>query len=368
MRHVVPGLAMALCLAGPALADATRTHKLDLSGDPGSLFVVENLAGAMTIKASSTGRATVSITVHGEDQAAADSIRLVQDVDKNGRPRLLVKYPVDRHTRYRYPGSRDHGDDDDSSSNWAWLASMFGGNGSNMEYDGRRVSVGGSGLMLYADVQVEVPPSARATFKNHVGPLRASAVSGDYRFDTGSGNISLDDVKGTTVADTGSGDVHATRISGASFKCDTGSGNCNVKGFEGDRIDCDTGSGNVNVQGSTARTVRLDTGSGDVSIHASGVEDIEADTGSGNVELTVAGNSLRRVKADTGSGDVTLRLAPDASFEVHADLGSGDIENHYADAQPIVRGREVTGYRRGDAAARIEVDTGSGDLVLEPAR
>jgi len=35
-------------------------------------------------------------------------------------------------------------------------------------------------------------------------------------------------------------------------------------------------------------------------------------------------------------------------------------------SSPIVRKREVVGYRRGSAQTRISVDTGSGDLILEP--
>jgi hypothetical protein len=39
---------------------------------------------------------------------------------------------------------------------------------------------------------------------------------------------------------------------------------------------------------------------------------------------------------------------------------------HFKDAQPIVRHKEVIGYRRGDARTKIDVDTGSGDLMIEP--
>ena len=75
---------------------------------------------------------------------------------------------------------------------------------------------------------------------------------------------------------------------------------------------------------------------------------------------------LSKVTADTGSGDVTLQLGAKASFEVIANQGSGDLVNRYSDAQPIQKGRQVVGYRRGDAKTKIRVDTGSGDLVLEP--
>ena len=74
------------------------------------------------------------------------------------------------------------------------------------------------------------------------------------------------------------------------------------------------------------------------------------------------------MSADTGSGDVRLRLPKDASFEVRADMGSGELESRFTDAQAIVNRREVVGYRRGDARIKIDVDTGSGDVTVEPAR
>jgi hypothetical protein len=51
-----------------------------------------------------------------------------------------------------------------------------------------------------------------------------------------------------------------------------------------------------------------------------------------------------------------------------ADQGSGTIRNRYDDARPIIRDREVVGYRRGDEKIRIFFDTGSGSLILEPGR
>jgi hypothetical protein len=54
------------------------------------------------------------------------------------------------------------------------------------------------------------------------------------------------------------------------------------------------------------------------------------------------------------------------SFELRADTGSGDVESGFADAEPIVRHREVIGYRRGDGTVKIDVDTGSGDVTVDP--
>jgi DUF4097 and DUF4098 domain-containing protein YvlB len=82
--------------------------------------------------------------------------------------------------------------------------------------------------------------------------------------------------------------------------------------------------------------------------------------------LAATGNRLARVRVDTGSGDVRLRLPAGASFRAEADQGSGDLVCGFDDAQPIVERRTVVGYRRGDGRIAIDVDTGSGDLVIEP--
>lgn len=346
----------------PAAAESTRTLRLELTGDSTHPFAVENLAGTMRV-APGAGDAVVAVaTVHAESDELAASMRFEQVRNEKGVPTLRVRYPVDRHTTFRFPQGKDQG-------TGSFLAGFLGLSGSNVKYDGQRVSVSsGHGVLLYADVEVQVPKKTLdATFKNHVGPMHGQGVQGKVRFDTGSGNVTLKQVSGEVVADTGSGDVTASDVEG-SFSCDTGSGECDLTGFKGESVKCDTGSGDVNLRSVTARRIAVDTGSGDVHVDQAEAEEFDADTGSGSIELEARGARLTRVDADTGSGDVTLRLGPDASFEAVADQGSGRIVSRYADTQPILKGKELVGYRRGDAKARIRVETGSGDLILEPGR
>jgi hypothetical protein len=334
-------------LAQPVEAEATRTLKLQHT-DVAHPFGVENLAGTMRVLAGSGPTVEVAVTVHAESQDLADAMRF-ETVQDKGMPTLRVRYPFDRTTHFQYPGGGAHR--------------------ANFKYDGREVSVSAtSGTLLYADVEVRLPAGRlEASLRNGVGSLKADGVEGALKFDTGSGNITLAGVGGDVLADTGSGDVKAERISGV-FRCDTGSGDCDVTDFAGDSLSLDTGSGALRVRGVKARKLNADSGSGQILVSEAEVEEVKADSGSGNVEIEAAGSKLARVKADTGSGDVRLRLGTDASFEAHADIGSGDIVSHYQDAEPILRKREVVGYRRGDGRTRIDVNTGSGDLVLEPGR
>jgi len=351
---------LALPAADAAAAEVQRTLEARLAGPDLDRFGVENLAGAMRVTGGSGDAVEVVATVHAETQDLADSLRIERVLDEDGRPTLRVRYPLDQHTTFRYPqGGEDGGG--------GGIFGLFGGSGSETRYDGRRVRVSASrGLLLYADLEVRVPARvAKARFKNHVGPMTGHGVHGSILFDTGGGAVKLSAVGGDVVADTGSGDVAASELDG-SFKCDTGSGDCEISGFHGDRLVCDTGSGSIRVESAIARRIAVDSGSGDVQLLETDAEELEMDTGSGSLALESAGRRLSRVKADTGSGNVTLRLPRDSGFEVVADLGSGNIVNRYADAEPVVRQRELVGYRRGDGRIRIAVDTGSGNLVLEP--
>jgi len=334
-----------LLFAALSFGEATRSLRVTLSGDPAAPFSVENLAGKMTIVAGDGDAVVAVATVHAENEELAAAVRFEQVTGKDGEPALRVRYPLDRHGTIRYPS----------------------GGRSNVDYDGHRVTVSGhSGVMIYADVEVRVPRRAvSASFRNPVGSMTAEGVTGKLLLDTGSGDITARNLEGTIKADSGSGDVRAERIKG-SYLCDTGSGSCQVDGFEGDTVKLDSGSGAIRVRSAKTSRIHADSGSGGIRIEQADTEEFLGDSGSGTIEFEGAGARLRRVKGDTGSGDIALRLPADASFELVADQGSGDLTCGFKEAQPIVKKRTVVGYRRGDGRIRIDLDTGSGDVSIDP--
>jgi hypothetical protein len=354
---------IALALAatpGAVAADVTRSLKADLATTGSAEWFVENLAGTMKVVPGSGSGVVVVATVHAESDKLAGLIALEQVVGVKGGTGLRVNYPLDDHTKYRYP----RGSDGKTSS---WLGWVNGGSTTTLKYDGTKVTVSDKdGVLLYVDLEVQVPARAGpGKLQNHVGGITVKDVEGTLNFESGSGDIDLDKVAGTIGVATGSGDVEANDGTG-SLSIDTGSGDITVEGFSGEMIDCDVGSGDVTLRAGTARKVSIDTGSGDVEAYAMDIEEFDTDTGSGDVLLEAGGARLARITSDAGSGDVVLRLGSNASFQVHADQGSGDLVSRFSDAQPIVKGREVVGYRRGDGRIQIDVSTGSGDVVVEP--
>lgn len=370
---VAGAVLIAVAPAPPLLAaEVTKTLRGEISAT--GEFGIENLAGAMKIVPGTGTEVVAIVTIHAESQAIADLVRFekvtpdgkglkmgfcVDDDDRHPHvPTLRVRYPIDDHPTLRYPAL---------SGGNVITRTLSTGSSTTTTYDNHRVKVTDNrGTLLYADVEVQVPKSeVKGWFRNVVGTITARGLQGRLEFDSGSGDVDLQDMKGSVDADTGSGDVKIARVEG-NVNCDTGSGDCVISEVRGDLIECDLGSGDATVRASTVKSVQADTGSGDVRVIDSDIEELDADTGSGDVELKTTGSRLARVTADTGSGDVTLRLGADAGFEARADQGSGDLTVRYSDAQPIVRQKEVVGYRRGTARIQIDVDTGSGDVLITP--
>jgi hypothetical protein len=346
IRRTLALAATAILTAGLAYAETTRTLQATLSTDPATPFSVENLAGKMTVLAGDGNVVVAVATVHAGSEELAAAMRFEQVTGKDGEPALRVRYPLDRHDTIRYsPGGH-----------------------STVDYDGHRVTVSDtSGAMVYADVEVRLPRRAlSANFRNYVGSLAAEGISGKILLDTASGDITARSLDGTVKTDSGSGDVRAEKIKG-SFTCDTGSGGCELNGFEGDALTLDSGSGTIRVTRVSARVIRADTGSGGIRVQQADTAEFMGDSGSGNIEFEGTGTRLQRVRGDTGSGDIRLRLPATSSFELVADQGSGDLACGFKDAQPIVKKRLVVGYRRGDGKIRIDLDTGSGDVSIDPA-
>lgn len=352
-RRLIPLMVVALAFGAIATAETTRSLRAELP-TADEAFVVENLAGVMTVKTGDVSGIVAVATIHAGNEDLADSVSFDRVRGDKGVTKLIVRYPVREHRRFRYPERGGGG--------------LFGWDGTTqLRYDGHRVKVGGSGgVLLWAEVEVTVPRSEiDGVFKNHVGRLEAEDVHGHVRLDTSSGDIVARHLDGDVELDTGSGDVRAEDMRGA-LDCDTGSGDCLIAHFEGTLLKCDTGSGDIRVSDAVARRIDADTGSGDVDVKDADTVEFRGDTGSGGVRIEAIGTRLERISADTGSGDVLIRLPADAGFSVYADQGSGDLRSRFGDARAIVKGRTVVGYERGDGRIRIDADTGSGDVTITP--
>lgn len=117
-----------------------------------------------------------------------------------------------------------------------------------------------------------------------------------------------------------------------------------------------TTSAKITAAGLTADELEITSVSGAVEVSGA-FREIDAETVSGDVTL---GLTAAPLKADLNSvsGDQTLIVPESCGFALHFDSVSGELDS--ALALTMQNGS----YRFGDGAARIEVESVSGDLVL----
>ncbi|HVS65182.1 MAG TPA: DUF4097 family beta strand repeat-containing protein [Thermoanaerobaculia bacterium] len=348
--------AVGLAVVLPALAQPTETFTFDAQE-----LAVGNLIGSVDVVRASGTRFEVEVRVRGRD-AGADSVRFER---RDGeRAALEVVFPVDRERRYVYPElgrgeSRfrlhDQGDR-------GWLRELI----EAVSSPEIRVSGTGSGLELWADLTVRVPPGGALELQHGVGKVFASGVDGDLRFDLVSGSFDGEALRGPVTVATGSGAVTVADVDGE-LLVDTGSGGVKVAGVRGPRVNVDTGSGRVVMEDIDTEELVVDTGSGSVRAERIRAEGARIDTGSGSVVLALDSMGGGRFEVDTGSGSITLLVPPQASAEVQADTGSGGIDVDLPSVQTLHRERDEMRFRIGAGGAQVRLDTGSGAIRVGPA-
>ena len=193
--------------------------------------------------------------------------------------------------------------------------------------------------------------SGSETISGISGPLEANAGSGsldisgigsEVRAHTGSGSIKINGAKGSVYVRAGSGSIHATDVAG---------------GFDGQ-----TGSGHLVLDQSAPGSVRAETGSGGLELHNLHGS-LQAHAGSGSIKAE--GEATGEWTVQTGSGSVQLRLPQNASFDLNAHTGSGSINlSHPVTLQGAIGRKEVRG-KVGGGGVPVEVQTGSGNIVIE---
>jgi hypothetical protein len=352
------GIAVLAVSAPIARAEVARSLNARIPGAAGREFAVENLLGTMHVTAGSGSDVVVTATVHAASDELASQVRLEEVRGDRGVPTLRVRYPTARRTlRYDAPGNR--GD--------SWPGFLSFGDYESCHYDGNTYHVSSRrGELLYADVEVQVPPQlAAATFRELAGLVEADGLQGKLAFRVDSADLRLSHLRGEIDLAGSSGDTRASDITG-SWRSEFSSGDCELSRLEGPSASFRTSSGDVRVRSLIADRVSVDTSSGDYSFRDADIREIETDASSGDLSIESRGNRLERVRAESSSGDVRLSLPVDASFRAEADQSSGDMRVGFTDGQRGYRRDELVSFRRGTGGADIRVSTSSGDFTIDP--
>ncbi|MBZ5515376.1 MAG: DUF4097 family beta strand repeat-containing protein [Acidobacteriia bacterium] len=208
--------------------------------------------------------------------------------------------------------------------------------------------------------EIAVPAATRLRSETGSGDQTIENIKGPVKASTGSGSLHASGLEDEARLTTGSGDIELASLAGAVY-AETGSGSIRAERLAG-QVRAHTGSGDIHLEGSSIGPVKAETGSGNVEIH--GVQGIlNAQTGSGSI--IIQGEPRGDWKLETGSGNVMMQLPAQAGFSLYAHTGSGSINSNL----PItVQGKlsrsELRGTVRGGGSL-VEVGTGSGDIRIE---
>ncbi len=183
------------------------------------------------------------------------------------------------------------------------------------------------------------------------------------RAHSGSGDQSVEGIKGSVDLEAGSGDMQLSRLTG-DLRFQTGSGNVRGRELSGPtRVKA--GSGDIEIEEVGQGDVDIRTGSGNITV--SGVNGgFHAEAGSGDIRGNGIPKSLWSIR--TGSGNVDLRVPSDAGFDVDISSNSGTVTVDHP-VTTTVQGRvqerkSVVGKVR-NGGPTISVHTGSGDIRLD---
>lgn len=170
------------------------------------------------------------------------------------------------------------------------------------------------------DYDVTVPPGTQLAAHSGSGDLRVINVAGSTNASTGSGDIHANGLGGHVVLRTGSGDIQAGFENSNDVTARTGSGNITLKNVQGILL-AHTGSGDIDVGGAPSGGWDLKTGSGNVILRTGSAHySIDATTGSGSIHSDQSITTHGRIGHHHLLGDVN-----GGGPTVHIVTGSGDI-------------------------------------------
>jgi hypothetical protein len=213
------------------------------------------------------------------------------------------------------------------------------------------------------DYTIEVPANTEVRVTTGSGDLNVGGIAGPVTATTGSGDVQMSEIQGDVNATAGSGDMRMEGIQG-SADVTAGSGDVEMRSVGG-RVRVKTGSGDITLT-SPGNAVTIRNGSGDIRVTGAS-SDLRIHTGSGTVAVSGSPSSGSYWELHAASGDVTLTVPSNATFRFHAQTRMGDIRSHLPMTIVEQSRRELRAVI-GQGAARVEVQTGSGDIRLDSSQ
>ena len=199
---------------------------------------------------------------------------------------------------------------------------------------------------ISVDYEITVPADTTVRTRSGSGDQTIEGVRGNADLQSGSGDMKLANLTGDIRLQTGSGNVRGHQISGA-LRGGAGSGDIEVEETGTGDISLHTGSGNIVVRGIHGG-FRAEAGSGDITAEGTQTGAWEIRTGSGNVHVRVPGNAAFDADISTSSGTVDV----DSPIEM-------TVQGRVQESRKNIRGKVRGG------GPLLSVRTGSGDVHIQ---
>jgi len=199
---------------------------------------------------------------------------------------------------------------------------------------------------ISVDYEIAVPPDTTVRTRSGSGDQTIEGVRGNVDLQSGSGDLRLANLAGEIRLQTGSGNVRGHDISGP-IHGGAGSGDFQIDETGTGDIELHTGSGNITVKGIQGG-FRADAGSGDITAEGTQSGPWEIRTGSGNVHVRLPANSAFDAEIITSSGTIDV----DSPIEM-------TVQGRVQESRKSIRGKVRGG------GPLLSVRTGSGDIHIQ---
>jgi hypothetical protein len=357
-KAVATAACLALVLAGVSggLAEAAGEQRRSLEV---TSLELQNLIGEVSITGHEGPGFEILVKPGGKD-ADDDAPKL--EVSQDGeRAEVTIRFPTSQ--RFVYPalgkGSTTRFDPEKNKEHGWFFGLVHGLFGKEIT-----VSGSGSGLEVWADVEIRVPRDGSLTVRHGAGHVLAASVTAELDIEIRSGGIEAQDVDGALRAQAGSGAVDVARVVGA-LTVASGSGSVVVRDARGPSARIASGSGRVKLERVDSDSLNVATGSGGIEAREIGAGEASVASGSGGVTLELARMGDGPFRLATGSGRVVLGVPPGASMDVHAETGSGSIDLDLDTEMSMTRKeRDEVAFTTGGGDTRVRIGTGSGGIRI----
>lgn len=238
----------------------------------------------------------------------------------------------------------------------------------------------------HEDLEIMIKAKLPPGIKLGIETASADVFAADLKNNTidingSSSDISLEDLQGDCIIDVSSGDLDAFRVDGnidfsgsssdfeiqdikGNVRVSTSSGDGTIEKVSGD-LDLKTSSGDIHLYGLQGDLYFSSTSGDCTAENIAG--SVRAGSTSGTINLKQLSDPQGRFSAETTSGDVYLEITDAFEGELELDSNSGDISSQL-DMSRDSRSRNYVSGTVGSGKGRIEIETTSGDIVLETYR